>query len=66
MALAARSAVITVLASALCPSCPTNLEARARVLSDGLLEHAWSVGLPFAVVGVLVHQLVRRLDRSRW
>jgi hypothetical protein len=48
----------------MCPACPPVLEARALVFSDGFLINATYALLPFVVVGIVMHQFVKRLDRG--
>jgi len=62
MLLAASSNMASSLA--LCPSCPPNLEARSLVLSEAFLINAWYAVLPFLVVLIIVHHVVKRLDRG--
>jgi hypothetical protein len=56
--------MVNVLAVLACPSCPTNIEARALVLSDAFLSNATYAALPFLVVGFVVYKFVKRLDRG--
>jgi hypothetical protein len=48
----------------LCPSCPPAIEARSLVLSEAFWINATYAMLPFAVVAVVVHLFVKRLDRG--
>ena len=58
------TSVVSVLSILGCPSCPTNIEAKALVFSEAFVTNAWYAMLPFLVVGVVVHKLVKRLDRG--
>jgi hypothetical protein len=56
--------MITPVLCAMCPSCPTAVEARALVFSDAFWTNTTYAVLPFLVAGLVVHQLVKRLDRG--
>lgn len=47
-----------------CPSCPPALEARSLVLSETFWVNASYALLPFVLAGLVVHEVVRRLERG--
>lgn len=49
---------------AFCPSCPTAVEARALVFSEGFWVNAVYAVLPYVVIGFVVHKFVKRLDQG--
>jgi uncharacterized membrane protein len=52
-----------ILATA-CPDCPAVRAARALVWSEPFGANAWYALLPFVLLGVIVHQIIRRIDRA--
>jgi hypothetical protein len=65
MALAGLSSMVNALSVlAFCPSCPTAIEARALVFSDGFWVNAAYAVLPFLVAAFVVHKFVKRLDQG--
>jgi hypothetical protein len=64
MLVAAPPAMSMSVLLALCPSCPTNQEAKSLVLSEAFWTNAAYAVLPFLVAGFVVHKLVTMLDRG--
>lgn len=55
---------LSLILEAACPDCPPVRAARALVWSETFGANAWYALLPFVVFGVIVHQVVRRVDRG--
>ena len=49
---------------AMCPSCPTAIDARALVLSESFSLHVAFAVLPFAATLALIMWITRRVDRG--
>jgi hypothetical protein len=49
---------------AMCPACPPAIAARDLVFSETFWTTAAMAVLPFVITGLVVQQLVKRLDRG--